>query len=47
MLSSATLFHFTSSLETLKKILSEGFKPFYSSEDLNMFGVAECPGIPW
>jgi hypothetical protein len=46
MLSSATLFHFTSSLETLKKILSGGFKPFYSSEDLKMFGITECPGIP-
>jgi hypothetical protein len=46
MLSSATLFHFTHSLETLKKILSSGFKPFYSSEDLTMFGVSECPGIP-
>lgn len=46
MLSSATLFHFTSSLETLKKILGGGFKPFYSSEDLKMFGVPECPGIP-
>ena len=46
MLSSATLFHFTRSLETLKKILSEGFKPFYSSEDLKMFGISECPGIP-
>lgn len=46
MLSSATLFHFTRSLETLKKILGCGFKPFYSSEDLTMFGVSECPGIP-
>ena len=46
MLSSATLFHFTRNLETLKKILATGFKPFYSSEDLLMFGVAECPGIP-
>jgi|SRR5687767_9611520 hypothetical protein len=46
MLSSATLFHFTRSLDTLKKILKSGFKPFYSSEDLLMFGVAECPGIP-
>jgi abortive phage resistance protein AbiGi (putative antitoxin) len=46
MLSSATLFHFTRSLEILKKILAEGFKPFYCSEDLTMFGVAECPGIP-
>src|SRR5262245_47731955 len=46
MLSSATLFHFTRSLEALKKILSGGFKPFYSSEDLRMFGVTECPGIP-
>lgn len=46
MLSSATLFHFTNSLETLKRILSEGFKPFYSSEDLTMFDVRECPGIP-
>ena len=46
MLSSATLFHFTHSLDTLKKIISEGFKPFYSSEDLRMFGVPECPGIP-
>ena len=46
MLSSATLFHFTRSLETLKKILARGFKPFYSSEDLTMFGVSECPGIP-
>ena len=46
MLSSATLFHFTHSLETLKQILNCGFKPFYSSEDLTMFGVRECPGIP-
>lgn len=46
MLSSATLFHFTRSLETLRKILGGGFKPFYSSEDLTMFGVSECPGIP-
>ena len=46
MLSSATLFHFTHDLETLKKILREGFKPFYSCEDLGMFDVAECPGIP-
>jgi len=46
MLSSATLFHFTRNLETLKKILGGGFKPFYSSEDLTMFGVSECPGIP-
>lgn len=46
MLSSATLFHFTRSLENLKAILGEGFKPFYSSEDLTMFGVRECPGIP-
>src|SRR5262245_7415265 len=41
MLSSATLFHFTRSLDTLKQILSFGFKPFYSSEDLKMFGVSE------
>jgi Putative abortive phage resistance protein AbiGi, antitoxin len=46
MLSSATLFHFTRSLDTLKQILGTGFKPFYSSEDLKMFGVSECPGIP-
>jgi len=46
MLSSATLFHFTRSFETLKKIIGGGFKPFYSSEDLKMFGVLECPGIP-
>jgi|RhiMetdeSRZDD1v2_1073273.scaffolds.fasta_scaffold29602_9 Putative abortive phage resistance protein AbiGi, antitoxin len=46
MLSSATLFHFTRSLATLKTILASGFKPFYSSEDLTMFGVSECPGIP-
>ena len=46
MLSSATLFHFTRSIETLKKILAGGFKPFYTSEDLTMFGVSECPGIP-
>jgi len=46
MLSSATLFHFTRSLETLKRILDGGFRPFYSSEDLQMFGVRECPGIP-
>jgi hypothetical protein len=30
----------------LKKILSGGFKPFYSSEDLKMFDIPECPGIP-
>lgn len=46
MLSAATLFHFTRNLETLKKILSGGFKPFYSSEDLKMFDIHECPGIP-
>jgi hypothetical protein len=46
MLSSATLFHFTRSLDTLQQILGSGFKPFYSSEDLKMFGVSECPGIP-
>jgi Putative abortive phage resistance protein AbiGi, antitoxin len=46
MLSSATLFHFTRSLETLKQILSGGFKPSYSSEDLTLFGVSECPGVP-
>jgi hypothetical protein len=46
MLSSATLFHFTQSLDTLKQILTDGFKPYYSSEDLTMFGVRECPGIP-
>lgn len=46
MLSSATLFHFTSKLETLKMIISGGFKPFYSSEDLKLFGIKECPGIP-
>ena len=46
MLSSATLFHFTRNLETLKMILASGFKPSYSSEDLMMFGVSECPGIP-
>ena len=46
MLSSATLFHFTRDFDTLKRILSSGFKPFYSPEDLTMFGVAECPGIP-
>jgi hypothetical protein len=33
-------------LDTLKQILNGGFKPFYSSEDLTMFGVRECPGIP-
>jgi Putative abortive phage resistance protein AbiGi, antitoxin len=46
MLSSATLFHFTRSLDTLKHILGSYFKPFYSSEDLKMFGVSECPAIP-
>jgi hypothetical protein len=46
MLSSATLFHFTRSLDTLKRILDGGLRPFYSSEDLQMFGVKECPGIP-
>jgi hypothetical protein len=46
MLSSATLFHFTRSLDTLKRILEGGLRPFYSSEDLQMFGVKECPGIP-
>jgi hypothetical protein len=46
MLSSATLFHFTRSLDTLKSILDGGLRPFYSSEDMQMFGVRECPGIP-
>jgi hypothetical protein len=46
MLSSATLFHFTRSSNTLKSILAEGFRPFYSCEDLTIFGVSECPGIP-
>ena len=46
MLSSDSLFHFTHDLETLQEILASGFKPFYSSEDLTMFGVKECPGIP-
>ena len=45
-LSSASLFHFTNSLDTLKQILAHGFKPFYSSEDLTLFGVQECHGIP-
>src|SRR5262245_55949793 len=46
MLSSATLFHFTRSLDTLKSILDSGLRPFYSSEDLKIFGVKECPGVP-
>lgn len=46
MLSSATLFHFTRSLDTLKNILDRGLRPSYSSEDLKIFGVMECPGIP-
>jgi hypothetical protein len=46
VLSSATLFHFTDSLDKLRGILSTGFKPSYSPEDLTMFGIKQCPGIP-
>lgn len=46
MLSSASLFHFTRDLERLKKILTGCFLPFYSRENLEVFGVPACPGIP-
>lgn len=46
MLSSASLFHFTSDLQTLKSILTGSFLPFYALENLDVFGVPACPGIP-
>lgn len=46
MLSSASLFHFTRDLTSLERIITEGFKPFYSPENLEELGVPGCPGIP-
>lgn len=46
MLSSASLFHFTRTFEALRSILREGFRPHYSREDLAMFGLPQCLGVP-
>ena len=46
MISSASLFHFTDTLDKLRSILKEGFKPHYSQENLEMFGLPNCLGIP-
>jgi hypothetical protein len=46
MLSSASLFHFTRDFAALRKIVKEGFRPHYSREDLSMFRLPKCLGIP-
>jgi hypothetical protein len=47
MLSSASLFHFTKTFDALRSIVQErGFRPHYARENLEMFGLPKCLGVP-
>ncbi|MGH7596918.1 MAG: abortive infection system antitoxin AbiGi family protein [bacterium] len=47
MLSSASLFHFTKTFDALRSIIRErGFRPHYARENLEMFGLPKCLGVP-